>query len=325
VGFGAVLKRQGTLRTLSTWGSSTRAPTRTFPCRWWHRPIAPRGNVGQLSYAERSASTRHGRLGVSTTRGGACRGASPSRIEAREQGLEQSFLPAGTRIRGACTGVAIVNGRSASGEEDPSPPAPGTWTPGGSPFPPPSAIDPAGLIQTWRCGAPPAALGTMGRRTNEDPPEAGWRTATTPRKVELPSCPTAAPNVTIRSGYPTQLGGRQPRPCRRVVLWGNPRPGRKPRRAHTHGVDRGKAPRATNTSCVTGSLVARVEGLDAILTPRPLIPSVPLRPSENPPQTHSKDPRKTLFRHPQRTLGKPSPHCPGGQSQRRTAEASNTA
>ena len=61
-----------------------------------------------------------------------------------------------------------------------------------------------------------------------------------------------------------------------------------------HGVDRGKTPRATNTSCVTGRLLAGVEGLEATLSPRPLIPSVPLRPSENPPQTSSKDPHKTL-------------------------------
>jgi len=54
--------------------------------------------------------------------------------------------------------------------------------------------------------------------------------------------------------------------------------------------------------------------------------SDPLKgPSENPPQTPSKGPRKTFLRHPQRTLGKPSPQGPGGQSQRRTAEASNTA
>jgi len=79
------------------------------------RPTAPRGSVGQLSYAEMSASTRQDGLGVSSTRGSACRGASPSRIEARGQGLEQSPLPAGTRIRGAGTGVAIVNRRSASG------------------------------------------------------------------------------------------------------------------------------------------------------------------------------------------------------------------
>jgi len=52
------------------------------------------------------------------------------------------------------------------GREDPSPPTPGTSKPGGSTCPPPSAIDPAGLSQTWRCGAPPAALGTKGRRTN---------------------------------------------------------------------------------------------------------------------------------------------------------------
>jgi len=48
-------------------------------------------------------------------------------------------------------------------------------------------------------------------------------------------------------------------------------------------------------------------------------------PSENPPQTPSRDPGKTLLRYPQRTLGKPSPPGPWGQSQRRTAEASNTA
>jgi len=113
-------------------------------------------------------------------------------------------------------------------------------------------------------------------------------------------------NVTTRSAHPTQLGGGRAKPCRRVVLSGNTRPGRKPRRAHTHGIDRGKAPRATNTSCVTGSLLARVEGLEETFTPHPLIPSVPLGPSENPPQTFSKDPRKTLPRLPQRTLGKPS-------------------
>jgi len=52
---------------------------------------------------------------VSTTQGSACRGASPSRIEARGLGLEQSPLPAGTHIRGAGGCVAIVNRRSASG------------------------------------------------------------------------------------------------------------------------------------------------------------------------------------------------------------------
>jgi len=120
-------------------------------------------------------------------------------------------------------------------------------------------------------------------------------------------------SVTTRSDHPTQLGGGRAKPCRRVVLSGNTRPGRKPRRAHTHGVDRGKAPRATNTSCVTGSLLARVEGLEASLTPHPLIPSVPLGPSENPPQTPSRDSRKTL------------PSGPTGPITRRTAEASNTA
>jgi len=57
---------------------------------------------------------------------------------------------------------------------------------------------------------------------------------------------------------------------------------------------------------MTGSLLARVEGLEATLTPHPLIPSAPLGPSENPPQRPSKDPRKALPRLPQRALGKPS-------------------
>ena len=211
------------------------------------------------------------------------------------------------------------------GAEDPSPPTPGASTPGGSPFPPPSAIDPAELSQTWRFEGPPAAPGTKGSRTNYVPPEAGWCTATTPRKVESPSSPAAPPNATTRSAHPTQLGGGRAKLCRRVLLSGNTRPGRKPQRAHTHGVDRGETPRATNTRCVTGSLLARVEGLEATLTPRPLIPSVPLRPYENFPQTPSKDPQKTLLRHPQRTLRKPSPQGPWGQTQRRKSEASNTA
>jgi len=262
-----------------------------------------------------SASTRQDRLGVSTSRGGACRGASPSRIKARGKSWNKDRAP-----RAPASVVPALVWRSSTDDPPPggeisSAPAPGTSTPGGSPSPPPSAIDPAGLSQTWRCGAPPAALGTKGRRTNWVPPEAGWRTATTPRKVELPSSPAAPPNVTTRSAHLTQLGGGRAKPCRRVVLSGNTRPGRKPRRAHTHGVDRGKAPRATNTSCVTGSLLARVEGLEATLTPHPLIPSVPLGPSENPPQTPSKDPRKTLPRLPQRTLGKPSSDTLKGPSE----------
>jgi len=101
-------------------------------------------------------------------------------------------------------------------------------------------------------------------------------------------------HVTTRSAHRTQLGAARAKPCRRVVLPGSTRPERKPRRAYTHGVDRGETPRATNTSCVIESLLARVGGLEATLTPRPLIPSVPLRPSEKPPQTPSKDPRKIL-------------------------------
>jgi len=134
--------------------------------------------------------------------------------------------------------------------------------------------------------------------------------------VSTPSKATPATvGVTTRSAHPTQLGGGRAEPCRRVVLSGNTRPGRKARRAHTHGVDRWKAPQATNTSCVTGSLLARVEDLEATLTTRPLIPSVPLGPSENPPQTPSKDPRKTLLRHPRGTLGSPSSDTLKGPSE----------
>jgi len=163
------------------------------------------------------------------------------------------------------------------------------------------------------------------------------RPACAPSTTLPASCSFPLISVTTRTAHPTQLGGGRAKPCRRVVLSGNTRPGRKPRRRHTQGVDRGKAPRATNTSCVTGSLLARVEGLEAILTPHPQL-SHPF-PS---------DPRKTLLGHPQRTLGKPSPDSLKGPSEnppqtpskdprralssgptglitRRTAEASNTA
>jgi len=150
---------------------------------------------------------------------------------------------------------------------------------GGSPTPPPSAINPAGLSQTWRCGAPPAAPGILGRRTNQVPPEAGWRTATTPRKVESLSSAAALPSLTTRSAHPTQLGGRRVRPCRLVIMSGNTLAGITPRKAHAHGVDRGETPRATNTNRETGSSLASVEGLEATLTPCPLVLSVPFRSS----------------------------------------------
>jgi len=96
----------------------------------------------------------------------------------------------------------------------------------------------------------------------------------------------------------THLGVRRAKPCRWVVLLGNTRPGRKPRRAHTNSVDRGETPRATNTSCVTGSFLSRVEDLQATLTARPLIPFVPLGPSKPPPHIPAKDPQKTILSEP---------------------------
>ena len=67
-------------------------------------------------------------------------------------------------------------------------------------------------------------------------------------------CRQVPTSVKTRSANPTQSGGGRARPCRRVVLSGNIRPERKPRRAHTHGVDRGKTPRATNTSSRMGQV-----------------------------------------------------------------------
>jgi len=122
VGPGAVLASRGTLCTPCTWRSTTRAPTRRFLCRLWERPTTPRCYFRRLSSAEMSASTHRGRLGVSNTRGGARWRESPSQIEARGHGLEQSPLPTGTHIRGARNGVSIVNRGS------------GSW--GGSPIPP---------------------------------------------------------------------------------------------------------------------------------------------------------------------------------------------
>jgi len=131
------------------------------------------------------------------------------------------------------------------------------------------------------------------------------------------SCETDARHCDNTPSHPHPVGGK----ASQTVSSGSPvgaySPGRKPRGAHTHGVDRGKAPRATNTSCVTGILLARVEGLEATLPPRPLILSTPLpspsSPQETPPQTPSEDPQE------------PFPQGPSGQSQRRTVEASDTA
>jgi len=83
---------------------------------------------------------------------------------------------------------------------------------------------------------------------------------------------------------PHPVGGR----ASQTVSPGSPvgeYPPRKKTPKSTHARRRpGEGAPATNTSCVTGSLLARVEGLEATLTSHPLIPSVPLGPSENPPQ-----------------------------------------
>jgi len=68
---------------------------------------------------------------------------------------------------------------------------------------------------------------------------------------------------------------------------------------------------------MTGILLARVEGLEAALTPRLVILFI-LRPSpSNPPEKNPQTPS----RNPQ----KPSPQGPWEQSQWRTVEASDTA
>ena len=200
-----------------------------------------------------SARTKQGCLGVMTTRESLLRKAASSRIEAQGQGLEQGPLPAGIRIRRARTGVAIVHRRSASGRGNPCP------------------LDTrhldtrTGFIQPtigYRTGRTQYNLAMRGRARSArhqegkdqlGTPEAGWRTATTSRKVGSPACPAAPPNVTIRPANPTQSGRRRARPCRRVVLLGNTHLRRQPQRAHTHGVDRGKTPGATNTVSMTGS------------------------------------------------------------------------
>jgi len=58
-------------------------------------------------------------------------------MEARGQGLEQSPCPVGTRIRGACTGVAIVYRRSASEGGSLIRPGTGHLDTRGVTFPPP--------------------------------------------------------------------------------------------------------------------------------------------------------------------------------------------
>jgi len=151
------------------------------------------------------------------------------------------------------------------------------------------------------------------------PAEAGWRTFTTPRKVELPSCTAASPKMTTRSAHPTQLGGGRTKPCRRVVLSATTRPGKKnPKRTHARRRPGKGAPSEKHELCDRKFTLPRRK-------PRGdthALPSYPVRstrtrrkpssdmltgPSENPPQTFSQDPRKTL------------PSGPTGPKTRRTA------
>jgi len=144
----------------------------------------------------------------------------------------------------------------------------------------------------------------------------GWRWPTT-AAVAVPPPPLY---VTTRSAHPTQLGGRRARPCRRVVLSGNTHPGRKPRRTHTRGVDRGETFRATNTSYVNRSLLACVEGLEETHAS----PSYPVcspdtlrKPHPDTLEGRSENPQRNL---PSGPMG-PVPPGPGGTRRRRAVDS----
>jgi len=134
------------------------------------------------------------------------------------------------------------------------------------------------------------------------------------RPVVQEGLEAAISRVTTRSAHPTQLGGWQTRPCRRVVLSGNTRSGRKPRRARTHGVDRGgDAPSDKHELCDRKFTCPRRRPRGSPhASPSYLVRS---------PQTFRKPPSDTR----KGTSENPSPQGPWGQPQWRTAEGSSTA
>jgi len=146
---------------------------------------------------------------VSNTRGDSCRGASPSRIRARGQGLGQSPLPAGTRIRGTCTGVAIVHRRSASGGGRPIPPGTRHVDTRRVSIPPPIGHPPGrtqpnlafrGPARSARHQGEEDQLGSpRGGLAHRHHPEEGW-------VAFLPCCSTTCDNT---PSQPHSVGGKK--------------------------------------------------------------------------------------------------------------------
>jgi len=260
---------------------------------------------------------------VSTIRGGACRGASHCRIEARGQGL-QSPRPAGPRIRGACTGVAIVNRRSASGGESLIRPGTRHLDTRGVSLPPPIGHRPRRTQPNLALRGAARSARHQGEEDQLGSPRGGLAHRHRPEEKELPSIPCCSTTCDNTLSPPYPVGGS----ASQIVSPGSPvgeYPPRKktPKSTHARRRPGEGAPSDKHELCDRQFTCPRRWSRGATHAS----PSYPVRsprtlgkpssdtlkgPSENPPQIPSKDPRKTLFRHPQRTLGKPSPQGPRG-------------
>jgi len=143
----------------------------------------------------------------------------------------------------------------------------------------------------------------------------------------LASSPAAPPNVTTRSAHPTQVGGRASQTVSPGCPVGEYPPRKKtPKSTYARRRPGEGSPSDKHELCDWKFTCPRrrpqgdthASPSYPVRSPRPLRkPSSDTLKglSENPPQTPSKDPRKTLLRLPQRTLGKPSPDTLKGPSE----------
>jgi len=232
---------------------------------------------------------------VSTTRRGARRGASPARIESRGQVLEQSPLPAGTRIRDACTCVAIVHRRSASGGGRPIPPDTRHLDTRGVSMPPPIGHRP-GPTQpnmAWRGAARSAR--NQGERDQLGSPRGGLAHRHYPEEGSVAFVPCCSTKCDNTPSQPHPVGGKASQAVSPGIPVGEYPPRKDtPKSTHARRRPGEDAPSDKHEFCDRTFTCPRrrPRGNTRASRSHPIhSPSVPLRPSENPPQTPSKDPQ----------------------------------
>jgi len=240
--------------------------------------------------------------------------------------LERIPRPADTRIRGACTGVAIVNRRSAPAGGNLIRPGTRHLDTRGVSIPPPIGHRPGRTqpILALRGGARSARH--QGEEDQLSSPRGGLAHRHHPEEewvAFLPCCSTKCGN-TLSPPHP--VGGRASQTVSPGIPVGEYPPRKKtPKSTHARRRPGEGAPSDKHKLCDRKFTCPRRRSRGAthaspfypIRTPRILgkPSSDTLKgPVDNPSQIHSKDPRKTLLRHPQRTLGRPSLRAHGAHN-----------